>query len=135
MAETQQAEPGAATEGNGTGGEAAAAAAAPAAAEAAKSNLRQYAVFTEQVIDLNEDPAAIIEKLKTIVGKDHQNNPIPSVTVLVRVGRAKESDPKKAIQAVGDARDLQGDYEVIADSARNKYPGVTSAVRRVVSIG
>lgn len=108
---------------------------APPAEQPKPPNNRQYGVFTEEVIDLAEDPAAVIEKLKEIVGKDAKGEQIPKVTVLVRVGRAVESDPKRALNAVGSARDLNGAYEVIADSSRSKYDKVTSKIERTIQIG
>lgn len=112
-------------EGNGgSGGDAA----------AAKDNTRQYGVFTEHVIAPDADAAEAVEALRTVVGKDSEGNQIP-VTLLVRVGRAIEKGPKEALSAVGKARDLRGDYEVVADSARNRYEKVTSKTERVVQIG
>jgi hypothetical protein len=108
---------------------------ATASPPAAAEKTRRYGVFTETTIDLTAEPAAILEQLKAIVGVDGKGEPIPTAVALVRIGRADEEVPRKALEAVAQFRDLKGDFEVIADSARNSFKDVSSQVRRVVSIG
>lgn len=121
-------------DGEGNGGGAATATDPPAEA-ASKSTNRQYGVFHELVIDLMDEPQKTVDKLKEIIGKDSDGKQIEKITVLARVGRAISDTPTKAIKAVGASRDLQGDYDVIADSSRTTFKGVVSKVERTVQIG
>ena len=103
-------------------------------------NERPYGVFTEVEIkfaDFEDDPAKLLQLLKETVGKDPDkpDQYLGRAVWLVRMGKAKANDPRAAIKKLGEARDLNGDFEVIADSARNAFPNVRAGTRRVVEIG
>lgn len=104
----------------------------PAEAAQKKDDNRQYGVYTEVTLDLSSAAARkeAIEGLASLLVKDQG-----TLTVLAKVGRAVAPSPRQAITSLGQVRDLDGDYEVVADSSRNKFPKVKTAVRRDVSIG
>lgn len=78
---------------------------------AAGKQSRSYSVVKEIAINLSGDAAHVLEQLKEIVGED-----AGSAEVLVRVGKAMEKDPGKALGAVGELKNLNGEFDVIADS-------------------
>jgi hypothetical protein len=57
------------------------------------------------------------------------------LTVLVRIGRTPAKAPRKAVIAFGQIRELDGDYEVIANGAINHYENVRTKKETTVSIG
>lgn len=101
-----------------------------AAAEAPKDKNRNYTIFTEVEIDFGDDAGskAALEQIEALGAEG-------KATVLVRVGRALAPDPKKGLEMLANMRDLDGDYEVIAETARNKFEKVTTKQERVVKIG
>lgn len=138
MSDTETATAPGAAEANGATGDGAGAAAAPPPpqqppapqpqpAAAGSSNQRGYGVFQKVVLDPNAENA--LEKLKELqIGEK-------PLYLLVRMAACQAAGPKAAVTAVGEARDLDGDYEAIADSSRNEFKNVKSETRRSVSIG
>jgi len=57
-------------------------------------------------------------------------------TVMIFIGTARvtgQPGPKLAMRAVGEHRDLDGDYAVAASSAVKHFPGLKSAVVRDIA--
>lgn len=95
-----------------------------------KDSTRRYGVFEELELDMTKPAEEIVALLQQRQLPDQAK-----LTVLVRIGRAQQTEPRKAIDAVGQARDLDGDYQVIADSSRTTYKNVKSKTERTVTIG
>lgn len=91
-------------------------------------NSRSYSVVKELALNLS-DPERAIEQLKEVVGED-----AGSVEVFVRVGKAVEKDPAKALGAVGEMKELNGDFDVIADSAIVRK-SITTETKTVAKVG
>jgi hypothetical protein len=93
---------------------------------------RPYSVFRRISLDLNGDPAEIVETLRRehVVPGVNEDKPC---YLLMRVGKASAFLPKPAIETVGELRDLNGSYEVIADGSRKTFDNVRTGRR--VSIG
>lgn len=98
-------------------------------AEETKSKTRQYGIYAEETVNI-EDAAAALEAIKK-----HAVEGQTSVTILVKVGRAEAGTPRVAIQKLGGVRDLDGDYDVIAEGARSRFDSVKSKLERQVAIG
>lgn len=101
------------------------------APEASKDPNRPYTIFTKLDFDLTSDAgiATAIESLKAVVDKDGK------IAVLATVGKVLGDAPKKAIQNLGEIKDLDGDYTVIADNSFNPFSGVKSKTKRSVTFG
>lgn len=95
---------------------------------------REYTVLEEITLDLSTKAAqkdAAEELAKRIVSEAQQGK----LTVHVRIGGAVAEDPRKAIKNLGQVRELDGDYEVVANSTITKFPKVKTSTEVNVSIG
>lgn len=95
-----------------------------------------FGVFQKLMLDHNASPEEIVAKLKEYV-VEGLNDSKP-LYLLVRVGQAEDvTSPKKAIEAVAELRDLDGDYECIESSDRREVKNVRAATKtqRTVEIG
>lgn len=91
---------------------------------------RTYGVFSEQALDLSGDAKEIVEQLKAFLPKGQT-----SLTVLVRLGKIVAGTPREGVTNFGQVRELDGDYEVIADNSRNEFKNVKTKKETTVSIG
>lgn len=109
----------------------------PSAEQAAPASKdRIYGVFTTEIsLDVGSAAGrkAAGELLAELAPKDGDN--AGKVTVLVRRARIAAQQPKEALKNLGQLIELDGDYEVIADSARNVYKNVKTKREVTVSIG
>lgn len=111
-----------------------------AATTPATAKERQYGVFKKVIVDLSDDDKikATIEALRALcVPKDEKkpDDELKPLYLLVRLGNAMTTAPRRAVEMVGEVRDLDGTYEAIAENSRNEFPKVKSEVRRAVTIG
>lgn len=93
-----------------------------------KSASRPYGIFSEANITAEMLTDEAREELHKKLGVE------APYQALVRVGGAVQANPKAALTTLGETRDLNGEYDVIADSAVTKLPAKT-ATKRTVSIG
>lgn len=89
---------------------------------ASEAKVRPYGIYEQQVLTLDQ---AGIDALKA------RYPDTAELTILVAYGRAIEGDPKKALTAVGQSKDLDGDYTIIADSAKTVLPAKVKTERNV----
>ena len=87
---------------------------------------RPYNVYRPVSINLTDGEA--LQALANEIGS-------AEFDVLVHVGEVNGDSPRKAISNLGADKDLEGDFVVIAKTAQTLFVNVTSAVKRVVSIG
>lgn len=104
--------------------------ATPPTPEASKD--REYGVYVEETISFEGDDAA--EKAFAAL-KKHATESQTGIVVLVKAGRAIAANPKSAVENLGTVRDLDGDYDVAANSSFKRFPEVKSSLKRSVSIG
>lgn len=102
----------------------------PVAPEAPVNNDRIYGIYTDEVLDFSKPAAEIITQIQK-----HAAEGKTEITVLVKVGRAQASTPKKAVEMLGEIRDLDGSYKTVADSAITEFANVSTKTKRSVSIG
>lgn len=96
---------------------------------AGKPNTRAYRVYESIKLPLNVKPADLLKILQGKYGSDG------TIDVLVHINKVTADAPKKAVEAVGELKDLDGNYEAVAESALNAFPGVKSETRRTVKFG
>lgn len=93
-----------------------------------KDNTRKYHIFTTHELDLG-DEKSVIELLKTAA--DEQGR----LTVFARRATVLQASPKLALHALGQFKELDGDYEVIAENGINTYKDVKTKQEVTVLIG
>lgn len=105
-------------------------AATPPAAEPQDDNKdRNYGIYVEKTLDVSS-AAARKEAMEDLATLGHDGK----LTVLARIGRAVASTPRKAIASYAEQVDLDGDYEVVAERARNKFAGVKTETKRSIKL-
>lgn len=106
---------------------------ADTSATASNKTNKEYGVFTELSLSLGsaQERKASAEQLAELVHASAEGK----ITVLVRMGNVIATEPKKALGQLGQHRELDGDYEVIAATSRNKFEKVKTKKEVVVSIG
>lgn len=103
---------------------ASAATAAPPAAtnESDEKKPTEYSAF-RRVVGSKD---ALIKAIEDEVGDD-------TGTILIFIGTAttnKQPGPKNAMEAVGEHRDLDGDYAIAASNGVKVFPGLKTKVKR-----
>jgi len=83
---------------------------------------RGYTIYTRHAGTLEQ----VIEALKAEHAMDEQ------VTVISQFYKITGINPKLAMSAVAEFRELEGDYEVAADSSFTSFPGLSTKVKRTV---
>ena len=84
--------------------------------------LRSYGVYVEAKGTIDD----LIEFLKENV------EPGQDGTILLKFAGIMQSTPRKSMSALGDARDLNGDYKVIADNQITEFNDVVTEKKRYV---
>lgn len=92
-----------------------------------KDATRGYVICIEEELDLASTDT--IQLLRDKYGKDEK------IEVFVKRGHAVQTTPRKAAEALAEARDLDGSVVVIADSALNPLGPAKTETKRVVSFG
>ena len=96
------------------------------------SKVRPYAIYTEHTLDVSS-AAARKEAIELLAGLAQEGQPL---VVLARTGRTQGKSPEAAVRYFAEeVQDLDGDYVLIADSARNEFPNVKTAKKTTVTFG
>lgn len=97
-----------------------------------KNDLRNYGVYEAVSLDMSSAAAskASMDQLKTKLAEGQTD-----MYVLVRLGKVMAGDPRSAVKNLGQARPIDADCEIVADSSWTSLPNVKTQTRVEVSIG
>lgn len=92
-----------------------------------KDATRGYVICIEEELDLASTDT--IQRLRDKYGKDEK------IEVFVKRGHAVQSNPRKAAEALAEARELNGSVVVMADSALNPLGSARTETKTVTTFG
>lgn len=98
------------------------------APEETKVSTRDYRTFQQVTLDFS-DPVEVSKLLDSIRGDSKE------LVVLVKLENVNAGTNRKAIDALADERELDGDYSVVAETAISDFKNVKTKTKRAVSIG
>lgn len=91
---------------------------------------KPFGVFKKVNIGRDTSADDVLKVLQEIAGEGDK-----PIYLLVRAGQVKSTSAKRAVEALGEERDLKGNYEVIADKARTEIKNVSTETKRRVVVG